>query len=583
MEINVVDTFKAPRGKEVIIRLSCYKHGDTWSSKLTLSSLREMDEILRNDFAIECQVPSSTRCGLYDETTKSKWNNALQLYFDSLFMENNLSDNETIAQFLQNGQIGSPMDLHLPLNVIADGANRAPTPRYRHGSIKIGGDDEQENITLNKLDVVRSDVTTPTSPTSPLERSSPLALLSPYGLDVQKFEKFLDNPPSPRALFDDELPIAHDEQNERASLLMEIYDSELKYVEFTTLLWNMYVMPLTGDTDAYKRNKDDVCPLSTRTSNKLFPPNLEKIIDLHLAISTKLCHRYHPYINDSNELNAEVNNILVGDVFLYACEMLDVYVPFLQKYDKCTRTIRKWRSREPLFDKWLNSRKKMQQSKGLDLGSLLIMPVQRIPRYLLLLKSLLKLTPEGHPDKLNIESSITQITNCATRHNELIRSNYKVVRTIQLSKKLQVHDLHRNGRRVVCESNVVVNKISYLAVLLSDLLILENQSRSTKERPAFSMYAMYPARFARNNAKSIVIWVVQERVCLEFDSVETADDWMDQLTNISGELTQHEHWERYLPSVMFKRVPLNQTCWDIIVGSVRNLTRAMSIDQSHVK
>src|SRR5690242_13778022 len=48
---------------------------------------------------------------------------------------------------------------------------------------------------------------------------------------------------------------------------------------------------------------------------------------------------------------------------------------------------------------------KTGQCKGLTLQAYLIMPVQRIPRYKLLLEDLLKKTEETHPDYLNIKKA----------------------------------------------------------------------------------------------------------------------------------------------------------------------------------
>lgn len=52
-----------------------------------------------------------------------------------------------------------------------------------------------------------------------------------------------------------------------------------------------------------------------------------------------------------------------------------------------------------------------QQLKGRDLASYLITPVQRIPRYLLFLRELSKLTPKNHPDYLYLSQAVQTMTN----------------------------------------------------------------------------------------------------------------------------------------------------------------------------
>ena len=62
-----------------------------------------------------------------------------------------------------------------------------------------------------------------------------------------------------------------------------------------------------------------------------------------------------------------------------------------------------------------------QNENSLELTALLIMPIQRIPRYRLLLQELLKYTPETHPDYANINKAVAEIMKVAEHVNEGIR------------------------------------------------------------------------------------------------------------------------------------------------------------------
>ena len=52
---------------------------------------------------------------------------------------------------------------------------------------------------------------------------------------------------------------------------------------------------------------------------------------------------------------------------------------------------------------------------NVTLQSLLIQPVQRIPRYKLLLEQLLKETPQAHPDHPNLVSTLEEVSAVATK------------------------------------------------------------------------------------------------------------------------------------------------------------------------
>ena len=64
----------------------------------------------------------------------------------------------------------------------------------------------------------------------------------------------------------------------------------------------------------------------------------------------------------------------------------------------------------------------MQRSKAstgkLSLDDLLIKPVQRIPRYLLFIKDLLKHTAASHPDHAPLQQALEELTGLAERVNE---------------------------------------------------------------------------------------------------------------------------------------------------------------------
>jgi hypothetical protein len=58
---------------------------------------------------------------------------------------------------------------------------------------------------------------------------------------------------------------------------------------------------------------------------------------------------------------------------------------------------------------------------GLKLKDFMIMPVQRVPRYNMLLKDLLKNTPENHPDFIALTSACKKVEDQAAAVNEAIR------------------------------------------------------------------------------------------------------------------------------------------------------------------
>lgn len=73
------------------------------------------------------------------------------------------------------------------------------------------------------------------------------------------------------------------------------------------------------------------------------------------------------------------------------------------------------------FARFLEQAQQDPRSMGLSIADLLIEPVQRIPRYKLLLEQLLKYTPESHIDHGNIVAALESVSSAAQHNNEQIR------------------------------------------------------------------------------------------------------------------------------------------------------------------
>eukprot|EP01089_Gocevia_fonbrunei_P019349 TRINITY_DN6831_c0_g2_i1.p1 TRINITY_DN6831_c0_g2~~TRINITY_DN6831_c0_g2_i1.p1 ORF type:complete len:189 (+),score=30.88 TRINITY_DN6831_c0_g2_i1:37-603(+) len=76
-----------------------------------------------------------------------------------------------------------------------------------------------------------------------------------------------------------------------------------------------------------------------------------------------------------------------------------------------------------------------QNSKDrLHLLALLIQPVQRIPRYQLLLADLHKNTPENHPDYVNLGRAVVEITRITTSVNEQMDKHENFLKLTKIQK-----------------------------------------------------------------------------------------------------------------------------------------------------
>lgn len=69
--------------------------------------------------------------------------------------------------------------------------------------------------------------------------------------------------------------------------------------------------------------------------------------------------------------------------------------------------MQEWDQKSAEFAAWRRAQEDLEEVKGLKLNALLITPVQRIPRYKLLLQELLHNTAASSPDYPSIQGTYT--------------------------------------------------------------------------------------------------------------------------------------------------------------------------------
>ncbi len=117
---------------------------------------------------------------------------------------------------------------------------------------------------------------------------------------------------------------------------------------------------------------------------------------------------------------------------------------------------------------------------ALPLDSLLIMPVQRIPRYKLLLEDLFRRTPESHRDYSGLRDAVALISAVASEVNEKVRCSEKTLALLQESRdKEKLAQFVTADRTVLAhlkgvEVKIEQTKSSGLGKLKADVYILSD-------------------------------------------------------------------------------------------------------------
>eukprot|EP00794_Sanderia_malayensis_P019981 gene19981-21940_t len=183
----------------------------------------------------------------------------------------------------------------------------------------------------------------------------------------------------------------------RVKVIEEIFETEKKYLECLETVDKVFRAPMLHEGIAQEKD-----------IHALFPNCLSTIQECHSWFMGELENRMK-----CEEWQGSIGDILGKMAGPLKDNLLNVYTDYVNAFpksvstfSKCTRTSQKFRKFiENCYDK----------SDNLDLPSYLITPVQRLPRYVLLLRQLSKYTRDDHPDNESIKTALLQM-------EELIRS-----------------------------------------------------------------------------------------------------------------------------------------------------------------
>ena len=131
----------------------------------------------------------------------------------------------------------------------------------------------------------------------------------------------------------------------------------------------------------------------------------------------------------------EISTDKIGQVFLDLAPYLKFYSTYANDFKTATNLVEEQLNKNKPFRQFME-RQESRPEVCKKLNALLITPVQRIPRYKLLLDDIIKNTPRYHPDKDNLMEARTQIDAIAWYINDQIEDFEKNRTMIDIQKSL---------------------------------------------------------------------------------------------------------------------------------------------------
>ncbi|XP_033970906.1 rho guanine nucleotide exchange factor 17-like [Trematomus bernacchii] len=285
----------------------------------------------------------------------------------------------------------------------------------------------------------------------------------------------------------------------RKHVMMTLVDTEQSYVESLRSLIQGYMRPL--------KQPD---------SGSIVDPLL--VDEMFYQIPEILEHHEYFLEQVSGCVSQWHDRQTVGHLLIksFSKETLaNMYSAYIDNFLNAKDAVRIAKEAKPAFHKFLEQNMRENKEKQ-ALGDLMIKPVQRIPRYELLVKDMLKHTPEDHPDYSYLLDAQRDIKRLAERINKGRRSAEEAEREARVIQEIEAHiegvehilNPERKFLRqeMVMEAKTVGGKKDRSLFLFSDLIICTTLKRKSGSLRRSSMSLYSAASVIDTSSKYKFLW-----------------------------------------------------------------------------
>uniref|UniRef100_A0A669DIN5 FYVE, RhoGEF and PH domain-containing protein 3 n=1 Tax=Oreochromis niloticus TaxID=8128 RepID=A0A669DIN5_ORENI len=130
------------------------------------------------------------------------------------------------------------------------------------------------------------------------------------------------------------------------------------------------------------------------------------------------------------------NKPRIGDILQKLAPFMKMYGEYVKNFDRAMDLVNTWTQRSSQFKSVVQNIQKQDVCGNLTLQHHMLEPVQRIPRYELLLKDYLKKLPDDALDRKDAEKALELISTAANHSNAAIRKMEKMHKLLEVYERL---------------------------------------------------------------------------------------------------------------------------------------------------
>jgi len=204
-------------------------------------------------------------------------------------------------------------------------------------------------------------------------------------------------------------------------------------------LYQMYKKPMQEKIESKE------LPLTDEQMTVLFA-NLEDLINVNTELLKSLIKRLQDWSEEQK----------IGDVLLQLAPFLRLYTLYSLNFERANEILQELATKV-IVKTFLDNQLQDPVSNGLDFSAYLIMPIQRIPRYRLLLEELINNTDKNHPDYKDLEESLVKLKSVAEEVNKAVVEQEAREKMYKVCKKFidfKERELVKPGRKFIHEGEL---------------------------------------------------------------------------------------------------------------------------------
>lgn len=210
---------------------------------------------------------------------------------------------------------------------------------------------------------------------------------------------------------------------EEKKIALELLETERAYVHRLHLLDQVFFVELLQEARGGKLIPEDVV--------KMIFSNISSIYQFHACF----------FLPELQRRMADWStNPRIGDVIQKLAPFLKMYGEYVKNFDKALELLSTWEEKCPPFQEFLAAIQKRDVCANLSLQHHMLEPVQRIPRYELLLKDYVRKLPPGSPDRGDAEKALEMIFSAAKYSNAAIAEMERLQNLWEVYQRLGLED-----------------------------------------------------------------------------------------------------------------------------------------------